>query len=65
MLIPLALLLRSWDIVSCPQMWRALLNSVTHTYYVLGTVLGGGDITVNRIDLVPAMAEVIFQDGLG
>lgn len=30
-----------------------------------GTVLGAGDITVNKTVLVPALAEVIFQDGLG
>lgn len=30
-----------------------------------GTVLDAGDMTVNKIDLVPAVAKVIFQDGLG
>lgn len=52
-------------VLSCPQMWRALLNSVTPACYVSGTVLGAGDVTVNKTDLVPALAKLIFQDRLG
>ena len=48
-----------------PQMWGALLNSVTYSYYELGTVLGAADIIVGKVDLIPVLAEVTFQDGLG